>query len=308
MSTFLGHIVASPAFNRFILGAIIVSAVLVGAETFPQFDPSTPAGRIVDAVQEAILWIFVVEVIMKMGAHGARPWRYFYDPWNVFDFVVVFICFLPLDTNYVSVLRMARVLRALRLVSALPHLQLLVTALLRSVPSIGYVGLLLALHFYVYAVAGTFLFRANDPLHFGDLSRSSLTLFQVLTMEGWPEYLRIQMHGSDVYYHDDQKALAGTDRHSVASPLVASAYFISFILVGTMIVMNLFTGVIVQSLEEAEDEVARNAREKHDQTMGHTTVGDEINVLRERLEQISQRMHLLLSEQAEALQAGFYED
>jgi voltage-gated sodium channel len=170
------------------------------------------------------------------------------------------------------------------------------------------VGLLLTLHFYVYAVAGTFLFRANDPLHFGDLSKSSLTLFQVLTMEGWPEYLRIQMHGSDVYYHDDQKELAGANRQSVGSPLVAPAYFISFILLGTMIVMNLFTGVIVQGLEEAEDEVARIARERHDQTLGHTTVGDEINVLRERLEQISQRMHLLLSEQADALQAGFYED
>jgi voltage-gated sodium channel len=308
MSTYLGQIVASPGFNRFILGAIIVSAVLVGAETFPQFDPSTTAGRVVLAVQNAILWIFVVEILMRMGAHGPRPWRYFYDPWNVFDFVVVFICFLPLETNYVSVLRMARVLRTLRLVSALPHLQLLVTALLRSVPSIGYVGLLLALHFYVYAVAGTFLFRQNDPLHFGDLSRSSLTLFQVLTMEGWPEYLRIQMHGSDVYYHDDQKRLAGANRQSVASPLVAPAYFISFILFGTMIVMNLFTGVIVQGLEEAEEEVAKRTREEHDEIMGHTTVGDEINVLRERLEEISQRMHLLLSEQSEALQAGFYED
>jgi voltage-gated sodium channel len=116
------------------------------------------------------------------------------------------------------------------------------------------------------------------------------------------------MHGSDVYYHDDQKDLAGANRQSVGSPLVAPAYFISFILLGTMIVMNLFTGVIVQGLEEAEDEVARIARERHDQTLGHTTVGDEINVLRERLEQISQRMHLLLSEQADALQAGFYED
>src|SRR5690606_34313623 len=101
--------------------------------------------------------------------------------------------------------------------------------------------------------------------------------------------------------------LAGPGRSTTAWPLVAPAYFISFILVGTMIVMNLFTGVIVQGLEDAEQEVAKDTREEHERTMGQITVGDEINLLRERIEQISRRMHLLLSEQAEELQLAIDE-
>jgi len=302
MAALLNRIVEANAFNRLVLGAILLSAILIGVETFPEFDPSAPLGLAIQAAQDSILWLFVIEAVLKIGAHGRRPWDYFKDPWNVFDFAIILICFLPLDTNYVAVFRMARVLRALRLVSALPQLQLLVTALLRSIPSISYVGTLLALHFYVYAVVGTFLFRENDPLHFGDLWKTSLTLFQVLTMEGWPEYLRIQMYGSELFYSDEQAALAGPGRTTTAWPLAAPAYFISFILVGTMIVMNLFTGVIVQGLEDAEQEVAKDTREEHERTMGQITVGDEINLLRERIEQISRRMHLLLSEQAEELQ------
>lgn len=307
MAALLNRIVESNAFNRLVVGAILLAAILIGVETFPEFDPSAPMGKGIQVAQDAILWLFVIEAVLKIGAHGRRPWAYFTDPWNVFDFTIVSICFLPLDTNYMAIFRMARVLRALRLVSAIPQLQLLVTALLRSIPSLTYVGMLLALHFYVYAVVGTFLFRENDPLHFGNLWRTSLTLFQVLTMEGWPEYLRIQMYGSELFYSEEQVALAGPARNSIPWPLMAPAYFISFILVGTMIVMNLFTGVIVQGLEEAEQDVAKDTREEHERTMGQITVGDEINLLRERIEQISRRMHLLLSEQAEELQRTFEE-
>ena len=65
----------------------------------------------------------------------------------------------------------------------------LVTALLRAIWLLGYVGLLLLLHFYIYSVIGTFAFGDNDPLRFGSLHRSMLTLFQVLTLEGW-NYIR----------------------------------------------------------------------------------------------------------------------
>ena len=305
MSQNIKRFVESSEFRRIVLGSILLTAILVGVETIPQFNSTTSAGKIVLAVQNVILGIFVVEAVLKMAAHGRRPWRYFYNPWNVFDFVIVGICVLPLDTKFIAIFRMARVLRTLRLISVLPQLQLLVTALLRSIPSLGYVGLLLGLHFYVYAVAGTFLFRQNDPLHFGTLWETSLTLFQVLTMEGWPEYLRIQMHGSDLYYSEHQMQLAGQGRISSGAPIIAPLYFASFIVFGTMIVMNLFTGVIVQGLEEAENEVAKGNREEHQRKLGHITVGDEVTVLRERLEQISQRMHLLLSERATELEMGF---
>ena len=70
----------------------------------------------------------MVEIGVKMGAEGARPWRYFLDPWNVFDFIIVAVCFLPFNREYAAVLPLLRLLRVLKLVRALPRLQVLVGA------------------------------------------------------------------------------------------------------------------------------------------------------------------------------------
>ena len=295
MVDLLNRIINQDLFGRVILGAILLTAVLVGVETLPQFDATTPLGRFVSVAQDAILWLFLVEALIKIGSHGSRPWRYFRDPWNVFDFTIVFICFLPIDSNYVAVFRIARVLRTLRLVTALPQLQHLVAALLRSIPSLGYVGILLLLHFYIYAVIGTFLFRGNDPVQFGTLPRTMLTLFEVLTLEAWPEYMRTQMYGSEAYYSDEQRQLAqGTAISPQAWSYISPIYFGSFIFLGAMIVLNLFTGIIIKGLEDAQDEVAQAARKSEEQRIGRElTVADELRMLSDELQEVSQRMRML---------------
>ncbi len=289
------QIVQHPLFGRVIIGLILLTSLLVGVETLPQFDIDTPMGRLVLMAQDVILWLFLVETIIKIGAHGSRPWDYFRDPWNVFDFAIIVVCFLPIDSNYVAVFRIARVLRTLRLVTALPQLQHLVAALLRSIPSLGYVGILLLLHFYIYAVVGTFLFRSNDPVQFGTLPRTMLTLFEVLTLEAWPEYMRTQMYGSDAYYSDEQRELAqGFIVSPTAWSYVAPIYFGSFIFLGAMIVLNMFTGIIIKGLEEAQDEVAQAARKTEEERIGRElTVSDELNLLSNELQEVSQRMRLL---------------
>ncbi len=83
--------------------------------------------------------------------------------------------FLPFASQYATVLRLPRLLRVLRLVRALPKLQLLVGALLKSIPSMAYVGILMFLLFYVYAVAGVFLWGENDPIHFSRPSGSTIS-------------------------------------------------------------------------------------------------------------------------------------
>ena len=146
-------------------------------------------------------------------------------------------------------LRLGRVARSLRLVTALPRLQLIVGALLRSLPSFGWITLLLFTLLYAYSVMGVFLFGENDPARFGSLWSSMLTMFSVLTLEGWFDTMRDQMVGLP---QDDGSAV-------VASPIVAPLYFVSFILSGTMIFLNLLVGVIVNSMSEmpgAESDVA----------------------------------------------------
>jgi voltage-gated sodium channel len=247
----LARIAYSPGFTRFILLAIGLTGILSGMETYPEFRDGTQTGQLVNWLQNAVLLIFVAEIAVKIGSFGAHPWRYFQVGWNLFDFAIVAVCLMPLHSEYVVVLRL---LRTLRLFTALQGLQVLVTGLLKGIPSLGYVGLLLLLHFYIYAVIGTFAFGDNDPIRFRTLHVSMLTLFQVLTLEGWNDVLATQFLGSDAGYDDAWKALpAAAGRVSVARPLVGAAYFVSFIMIGTMIVLNLFTGVIIRSMEEAEE-------------------------------------------------------
>jgi len=151
------HIVNSSLFRYFILAVIMASAVIVGLETYPAVhDRFAHSFHLIDQI---IIYIFLVEIILKLLANGKKPWVYFNNPWNVFDFIIVAVCFIPnIDTHFVTVLRLARILRVFRVISIFPKLQLLVNALLKSIPSMGYVVVLLFLVFYIYAVLGSFLF------------------------------------------------------------------------------------------------------------------------------------------------------
>jgi voltage-gated sodium channel len=288
-------IAASAAFNRFILALILLSGVLIGMETYPRFDVHTEIGQVLQVLQTIILWLFVAEAVIKMCAFGTKPWKYFQNPWNVFDFAIIAVCFLPLPNKKVAmVFRMARLLRALRLLTMLPRLQILVSALLKSIPSLGYVGILLLLHFYIYAVMGTFLFRDNDPVRFGNLQRSMLSLFQVVTLEGWNDVLHTQMFGSAVNYPDAWKTLPEeATRMSQARPVAAALFFVSFIMLGTMIMLNLFTGVIIGSMQEAEDQSSGKVADeveahiKELEEKGFLTLREELELVAHRLQEIS---------------------
>jgi voltage-gated sodium channel len=172
----------------------------------------------------------------------------------------VAVSLLPLGAQYVTVLRLLRLLRVLRLVHALPRLQILVSALLKSIPSMAYVGMFLGLLFYVYGVAGVFLFGQNDPARFGTLGTAMLSLFTVVTLEGWAELMYFQLHGCDALA--EGAAALALCKSSQAQPVAAPFYFITFILFGTMIVLNLFIGVIMNSMQEAALETARAEQKK----------------------------------------------
>ncbi len=247
----LKKIVATPAFHRLIVFVILLAAAVVGLETYPSI--VAQHGRLLHAIDKVILWIFVFELGLKLAAQGRHWPAFFKDGWNVFDLIVVVVCFIPINAEFVAVFRLVRILRVLRLVTALPRLQLIVGALLKSIPSIGYVGVLLALLFYVFAVLAVFLFGGNDPFRFGNLQTALLTLFQVVTMENWVEVMHTQMYGCDRFGYDEGiKALC---TQPSAMPLGAPLFFIVFIVLGTMIILNLFIGVIMKGIEEMQEEV-----------------------------------------------------
>lgn len=262
MASSLSRLVESKPFRTFIILAIVLAAVVVGCETSPAL--VRRHGALLHALDRLILFIFAGEIVLKLLALGRRPWLFFRDPWNVFDFLVVAVGLLPLHAEFVAVFRLVRILRVLRLITVLPRLRVLVGALLKSIPSIGYVGMLLAILFYLYGVMAVFLFGRNDPLHFGSLPLAFLSLFQILTLEGWVDLMRIQLYGCDRFGYADQAALC-TDPQ--AHPVLAIFFFVSFIVFGTMIALNLFIGVIMNGMEEMNqeqsDEALRRAGKAH---------------------------------------------
>ncbi|TNE48248.1 MAG: ion transporter [Deltaproteobacteria bacterium] len=227
-------IAESKIFQNLILLLIIVAGAVVGLETYASI--AKEHHTILGYMNTLIISAFTLEAVIKIVACGNKPLDYFKNPWNLFDFIIVVVCFLPIGGHYAAVLRLVRIARVLRLVTVLPKLQLIVGALLKSVPSMFYIAVLMTLHFYIYAVMGTMMFQANDPTHFGDLHTSMLTMFQVLTLENWSGLMRAQMLG--------------------ANPMTWTApfFFISFILLGTMLMLNLIIGVVINSMEEVRQE------------------------------------------------------
>ena len=224
------RIVASPWFNHGITGVILLNAAVIGLDTW---DAATNRfGEGLGAANQAFLGIFVIEALIKMAAHYPRIGRYFRDGWNVFDFTIIVVSLLPSTGELATVARLARLLRVLRLVSALPELRLIVTTLIRSIPSMFNVIALLSIIFYVYAVAGYHLFHEVDPTHWRNLGIALLSLFRIITLEDW----------TDIMY-------AAMEAH-----WWAWAYFVSFVVMGTFVVVNLFIAVVLNNLDEAKQE------------------------------------------------------
>lgn len=277
----------APAFQNFITFVILVAGVLVGASTYPQL--VADYGTVLGLLDTIVLWIFVAEVVVKMGAEGSKPWRYFLDPWNVFDFAIVAVCFLPFGGSGAAVLRLARLLRVLKLVNALPKLQVLVSALLKSVPSMGYISLLLMMLFYTYAVAATMFFGDNDPIHFETLELSILSLFRVVTLEDWTDVMYINMYGCASYGYDGNEALCTA---SSGSPVGAALFFVSFVMSGTMVILNLFVGVIMTGMDEAKAEL--EAERLDALSEGDASLELEVHRLRARLAEIDQGLERIV--------------
>ncbi len=250
MTNLCKKISESKWFQNFVTAAILVAGVLVGVATYQDF--SLKHENFLELLNKIILGIFILEIIVKVLAEGKKPWLYFTDGWNIFDFIIVAAAFLPFGGSSIAILRLLRLLRVLKLIKALPKLQMLVGALLKSLPSMGYVSVLLTLLFYIYAVAGVFFFGENDPIHFGDLQTSMLSLFRVVTLEDWTDIMYINMFGCENYGYDGNMDLCV---NSTGASALSITFFVTFVLIGTMIFLNLFIGVVMNGMDEAKSEM-----------------------------------------------------
>jgi len=224
------NIVKHKTFEYFIIAVILLSALLIGLETSPYI--MGEYGHWIDLGNQFVLAIFIIEATLKIYAVAPKLGNYFGKGWNIFDFTIILLALLPSTGDLAMLARLARLLRVLRLISAIPELRLIVATLMRSIPSMGNVMLLMSVIFYIYAVAGQQLFHEHDPEHWDNIGIALLTLFRIVTLEDWTDVMYTAMTLNPYYW----------------------IYFVSFVILGTFVIINLFIAVVINNLDEAKQE------------------------------------------------------
>lgn len=243
----LQRLVENDWFKRAIIALIVINAIFLGMET----SRDLPA-EMLDAlfrINRMILGVFVIELVLRITAHRLA---FFRDPWSLFDLAIVAVALMA-PAGPLQVLRAFRVMRALRLVSTVPSLRRVVDGLLHAVPGIGAVMVLLILLLYVASVMATLLFRDVAPEHFGSLGVSLFSLFQIMTLEGWPDIAAEVM----------------------ASQHWAWVFFVGYILLATFMVLNLLIGIVVSSIQSRIE-----SEKKPQDSAADLTLLDEMSKLR----------------------------
>lgn len=228
-------LIEHPRFDQAIVMLIVANAITLGLETSPAI--SGRFGELFRVIDHTALGIFVAELLLRFVVYRSR---FFRDPWRVFDFVVVGIALMPASGAF-TVLRTLRVVRVLRLVSMVPSMRRVVSALLAALPGMASVIALMSLVLYVSAVMATNLFGEISPEFFGSFGASLFTLFQIMTVEGWPDIARAVMKQSP---------------H-------AWLFFVSYLLVATFMVLNLFIAVVVNAMQAQVAQDLKGEGETH---------------------------------------------
>jgi voltage-gated sodium channel len=217
----------SPIFQWSIIAVIIISALLIGAKTH---DLPMQVVKVLAFLDSAITVFFVIELTIRFMAFPNKK-EFFKSGWNIFDTLIVIGSLIPTGGSGVLLARLLRVFRVLRLVSMVPELRLLINALIKAIPRMGYIALLMFVIFYIYAAIGSMFFHTINEVLWGDVSISMLTLFRVATFEDW----------TDVMYE------------TMAVHPLSWIYYLSFIFLTAFIFLNMMVGTILEVMSEEHE-------------------------------------------------------
>ncbi|WJG08939.1 ion transporter [Aliiglaciecola sp. LCG003] len=244
-------------FELVVIAVIIFSALLVGAKTYEMSETLISVSIFLDWF---ITIFFLTEITIRFVAEP-RKRDFFKNFWNLFDTLIVFVSLIPAEnTDMALIARLVRVFRVLRMISIIPELRLLLTSLVKAMPQLGYVMLLMFIIFYIYAAIGSTLFETINPVLWGDITVSMLTLFRVMTFEDWTDVMYETM---EVY------------------PL-SWIFYLTFIFLSAFAFLNMVIGIVVNVMEQENVK----ARQEKMELMGEPTIAD----LAKQLTQIQQQL------------------
>lgn len=251
-------LVEQDRFKNAIMAVIIINAVTLGLSTSQTIRGEI--GPFLYLVDNVALTIFVIEIALKLYAYR---FRFFTNAWNIFDFCVVAVGILPAGEG-ISALRGLRVIRTLRILSVVPQMRSVVQALLDALPGMGAVIIMISIVFYVFGVMATLMYGPTFTEWFGTLGRSLYSLFQIMTLESWS---------------------MGIVRPVMDRFPMAWAFFVPFIVITSFSVLNLFIGLLVNTMQSAvEEETEREFDELRDLVRSETdVVGAQVREMHEEL-------------------------
>jgi len=256
------------AFELFVISVIIISSLMIGVKTYPLPDTLNTVLWVLDY---GVTMFFLFEILIRMAAEE-KFLNFFKKGWNVFDFIIVVVSLIPLDdSEYALIARMLRLFRVMRLISFIPELRVLVSALLTALPRMGYVALLMFIIFYLYAVIGNILFSDINPKLWGDLGISLLTLFRVATFEDWTDVMYEVM---EVY-------------------AFSWIFFLTFIFFSAFVFLNMMIGIVVEVLDEEHKKMTA----EEDQEVIEAAVNQR-QKMQDDIDALHTKLDLLLKQQA----------
>lgn len=233
-----------------------------------EFSPGVDSA--LTTLDDVFIGISVVELVIRIAAYGRRHHDLFRDGWNLFDFVVISLAFLPGVRDNVTLLRRVRLLRVLRLVSVMPDMRVLIRAISRSVSPITSLALLTLLLMYVYGMGGWILFADEDPDQWGNIGEAMLSLFQILTLENWNQFLE-----------------TGQAIHPASW-----IFFVSYVLIASFSVINILIAIIINSIEEVHSAERAADRERLDDELAASggSVSDRLDEIRHALDKLEDQL------------------
>jgi voltage-gated sodium channel len=223
-------------FELFIVAVIVFNAILLGAATYS--DVAEQYENLFSTIYNVILGIYVVELLIRLTACRWNPREFVRDGWNIFDFIVVVAAFVPGLRANAMLLRMVRLLRIVRLVRFLPDLRILVSAAGRSVPGIASLAGATFVLIFIYGMLGWVLFGTHDPANYGNIGFAMLTMFVMLSLENFPDNVAMGQQVSQW----------------------TILFFISYVLLASFLIFNLFIGIVLNAMEEAR----KSDRKEHE--------------------------------------------
>ncbi|NXS97833.1 SCN5A protein, partial [Jacana jacana] len=255
----LFDIVSHKAFDITVVTFICLNMVVMMAE-----NDQDHIKAVLNKINYFFVAVFTAECVIKILA--LRQY-FFTSGWNIFDLAVVVFSLVSVGLSagfrklfsptLLRIFRLARIGRILRLIRKARGIRTLLFALLMSLPALFNIGLLLFLVMYIYAIVGMTNFAClgweggiDNLFNFQTFDGSMLCLFQITTSAGWDGLLVPLLRGS----RSCAPNLNLTGEQSCANTGVGILFFVSYVIISFLIVVNMYIAVILENFSVATEE------------------------------------------------------